>query len=59
MDGLIASQKQGGIEPAVLTDVDLLGAVEADGDRLPGFDPSSPACSGQGVTEESVAESRC
>ena len=56
MAGAIVSQEHGGIELAALPNVDLLGAVEADGDRLPWLDPPAPANAGQGVTEEAIAE---
>ncbi len=54
--GTTVGQEHGGIELAALPNVDLLGAVEADGDRLPWLDPPAPANAGQGVTEEAIAE---
>ena len=54
--GAIVSQEHGGLELAALTDVELLGAVEADGDRLSWLDSSPPANACQGVTEEAIAE---
>ena len=57
--GLAVAEQQCGAEGAAVADRDLLGAVEADGDRLPRVDLLCPIASRQGVFKAAVAEIGC